>query len=145
MIITLAGRRIDPGSASEPRFPPQNASRVQHDIYGLLKSHQASLLVSSAACGADILALDAAGMLDIRRRVVLPFSRTEFRKSSVVDRGDEWGSLYDKILDDVESKGDLILLEYRADDEAAYPGTNVALFDQAQHLSGTLHQPIHAV
>ena len=49
-----------------------------------------SVLVCSAACGADLIALQAAGRVSLRRRIVLPFEPSRFRDSSVVDRPGDW-------------------------------------------------------
>ena len=68
------------------------------------------VVVSSAACGADLLALEQAGGLGLRRRVVIPFDRERFRAGSVVDRPGDWGGLYDSILDAVGAQGDLVVL-----------------------------------
>src|SRR4030095_8073400 len=108
MIIALAGRRIDAPDAATPRFPVENTEVAARRIHELLEAQGATALVSSAACGADLLALVEAGALGIRRRVVLPFDRKRFREISVVDRPGEWGRLYDDVLDEVSSNGDLV-------------------------------------
>jgi hypothetical protein len=42
----------------------------------------ATALVCSGACGADLLALDVAGALGLRRRLVLPFEPDRFHQNS---------------------------------------------------------------
>src|SRR5262244_1087768 len=79
MIIALDGRRIDALDATRPRFPQQNVEIVRRRIRALLESENASILVSSAACGADLLALCEAASLGLRSRIVLPFDRETFR------------------------------------------------------------------
>src|SRR5436190_1721100 len=98
MVIALAGRRVDAADAIQQRFPAENAERVKQQITDFLRTHQACALVCAAACGADILALEAAGELGLRRRVVLPFDRATFRASSVIDRGGDWSERYDRII-----------------------------------------------
>ncbi len=73
MIVALAGRRIDAEAAQTASFPLANVARVRQELHDLLVKLKPLALVSSAACGADLLALDEAGALGIRRRVVLPF------------------------------------------------------------------------
>ena len=75
MIVTLAGRRIDAPNASIVRFPLDKSPTVHRRIQKLLEDYQVTALVSSAACGADLLALDVAGQLGIRRRVILSLAR----------------------------------------------------------------------
>ena len=146
MIIALAGRRVDAPDAKQPRFPstPQNLEIVRNRILALLQAQGASVLVCSAACGADLLALSVAGSLGMRRRVVLPFDREKFRETSVTDRPGEWGSLYDRVLDEVEKKGDLLLLQLTSGDEA-YAEANHQILDEALSLGRKLQYPVTAV
>ena len=144
MIIALAGRRIDPPRADTPRFPLANMPTVRDRIHTLLVEQKAQALVCSAACGADLLALDAAGDLGIRRRIVLPYARERFRETSVVDRPGDWGAQFDHVLDAVKAGGDLIMLGYAEGDEAAYPATNLAILEQASSLAEQLQQSVEA-
>src|SRR5258707_1195867 len=135
MIVTLAGRRIDPQNAPVARFPLEKSISVRKNIEHLLKESQATTLVSSAACGADLLALEAAGDLGIRRRVILSFEPARFRSTSVADRPGEWGPLYDRIITEVAAAGDLVLLHEEKDDEATFIRANNAILDEAQKLA----------
>jgi len=93
----------------------------------------ATAIVSSAACGADLIGLSEAGKLGLRRRVVLPFSRRRFLETSVADCLGEWGKLYDAILDEVEAEGDLVILG-KTDLDEAYLAANTAILDEATAL-----------
>ncbi len=135
MVIALAGRRIDAPDAGQARFPAANARHVAERIRELFEKRRATALVCAAACGADILALETAGELGIRRRIVLPFARAQFRESSVTDRGGDWGERFDRVLDEVERNGDLVVLGYSKDDANAYTGTNIAILEQAEKLA----------
>lgn len=135
MIITLAGRRIDPQNAPVARFPLEKSITVRAEIEKFLRDNQATALVSSAACGADLLALEAAGRLGIRRRIILPFEPERFRAFSVTDRPGNWGVLYDRIIREVETAGDLVLLHEENDDDAMLMRTNEATLDEAQKLA----------
>ena len=128
MIIALAGRRVDAPEADTPRFPLAYVTAVRDRIKSLLVAQQARAVICSAACGADLLALEAAGELGLRRRIVLPFTRARFRETSVVDRPGDWGERFDAILDAVEASGDLVVLGYADGDEAAYRAANAAIF-----------------
>jgi hypothetical protein len=95
-IIALAGRRIDASGTTPPRFPLSNVEEVRSRLAGAFVRLHAVGLVCSGACGADLVALEAAEQLGMRRRVVLPFVPDRFRKSSVVDRPGDWGRVFDR-------------------------------------------------
>ena len=133
-VVALTGRRIDAPGASVKRFPPSNASTVRARIREALERLAATALVSSAACGADLVALDAAGELGLRRRVVLPFAETRFRETSVVDRGAEFGPPFDRIIVEVKAHNDVVTLDGSDDDSAAYLAANVVILDEAEAL-----------
>ncbi|HEY1352572.1 MAG TPA: hypothetical protein VGF67_23375 [Ktedonobacteraceae bacterium] len=135
MIITLAGRRIDPRDAPIARFPLALSPAVGNHIRALLKEQGATMLVSSAACGADLLALVAAGELGLRRRVILPFALDRFRACSVIDRPGDWGRLFDCIIADVRRSGDLVLMDKQKEDRTAFLSANRAILDEAQKLA----------
>jgi len=138
MIIALAGRRVDAPNAAPPRFPAENAESVKLQITDFLRTHGARALVCAAACGADVLALEAAGELGLRRRIILPFDKTTFRASSVVDRGGDWGERYDRIIAEVEGQGDLVEFAHDKDDGQTYFTGNLEILDQTQWLAKEL-------
>jgi hypothetical protein len=144
LVIALAGRRVDSAETKDPRFPASNVDAVKRRIRAVLKEKAATTLVSSAACGADLIALSEAGRVGLRRRVILPFERRYFRETSVTDRSGGWGPVYDQILDEVEAAGDLVVLQNRSDDEP-YSAANRAILDEALALAKALHQPVAAV
>ena len=135
MIIALAGRRIDPQDTTVPRFPLQNSAAVHESIRKLLIERKATALVCSAACGADLLALDAAGELGIERRIILPFAKQRFRATSVIDRPGEWGGLFDRLTSEVEAAGNLVILKEEGEDDTIFALTNRIILDEAQSLA----------
>ena len=102
-------------------------------------------MVSSAACGADLIALQEARTLEARRRVVLPFGRQQFRASSVTDRPGDWGERFDRIVDEVTAAGDLTTLAGSPGDDAAYAAVNTAILDEAEAVGRRTGQEICAV
>jgi hypothetical protein len=141
MIVALAGRRVDPKDQDHPRFSPapKSVELVKWRIRDKLLNLQASVLVSSAACGADLLALAEAGGLGLRRRVILPFDRDRFRSTSVTDRPGNWGPLYDAVLDEVQAVGDLVIAPAAPADKA-YLETNHIIIEEALSLASMLRQ-----
>jgi hypothetical protein len=91
-------------------------------------------LVSSGACGADLVALDVAGQLNISRKMVLPFDAKTFRLSSVTDRPGNWGELFDAIYTDLKKKSNVIVLNYNRDDNDAYEKANFDILNTADVL-----------
>jgi hypothetical protein len=137
MIVALAGRRVD-ALGAQPRFPLQKIEIVRDRIHSALQEQKSIALVSSAACGADLLALLEAGRLGLRRRIVLPFDRAKFRKTSVIDRPGNWGSIYDRVLDEVEAKGEVMIIQPQSE-ETAYVDATYKILDEALRLSRDHH------
>lgn len=135
MIIALAGRRIDAPDAKTIRFPPEMKDAVRQKILKFFRDEKVIALVSSAACGADLLAQDAARVLKIRRHIILPFSRRRFRETSVTDRPGEWGELFDDICSEVKRDGNLIVLrKHRKDEKEAYSAVTDKILELAEDL-----------
>lgn len=139
-VVALAGRRPDAADATQPRFPIHNAPRVLHELRVLLHPGVRAL-VCSAACGADLLALKAAGEAGIERHVVLPFGRATFRATSVVDRPGDWGDLYDRILDEVPGNGSIKPGDDDPEDPDAYFRANERIVRRALELAESADEP----
>lgn len=128
MVIALAGRRIDAPNAATPSFPEANINEVKARLRTFFTSRKVSTLVCSAACGADLAALEVAATLGIHRVVILPFAPEIFRETSVTDRPGNWGPVYDKLMHEVQP----IVLNYSKDDADAYTNTNLLILDHAK-------------
>jgi hypothetical protein len=144
MIVAMSGRRIDPDGARPPRFPLRNAELVRERIRNLLRKESVTAVVSSAACGGDLLLLREAGALGLRRRIVLPFDRKRFRQTSVLDRPGDWG-FYDSVIDEIAGNHDLITLPPSSDDELAYAAAIRAVLDEAQGLGRATSEEVRAL
>jgi hypothetical protein len=136
MVIAVAGRRIDAPDARAPRFPSANVPAVRERLRHLFVETRATMIVSSAACGADLLALEIAETLQLRRRIVLPFEARLFREVSVADRAESWGPDFDRLVQSARTSGDLIVLDLPArsqarDYDAAYLAATDAILDEA--------------
>lgn len=126
-VAALAGRRIDAEGAEPTRFPLARSAVVRAALRDLMRDEALGLLVCSAACGSDLLALDAALELGLRCRVVIPYAQTEFRRTSVTDRPGEWGPMYDRVIANMERAGDLVVLAASPSDDRAYSQANEAI------------------
>jgi hypothetical protein len=135
-VVALAGRRIDAPGSSAPRFPLENVPLVRQRLADAFVAERAVALVCSAACGADLLALEMAERLGLRRRIVLPFRPQRFRETSVVDRPGDWGPVFDRLIAYAMTAGDLIVrTDDVGNDDAAYAAANVAIIQDAQELA----------
>jgi hypothetical protein len=138
VIVALAGRRIDAEASSQTRFPEQNVPRVRERLQRLFRDRRVHALVSSAACGADLLGQDVARELGLRRIVVLPFPPSVFRETSVTDRPGNWGALFDQLLAEIGRLPEaLVVLDEARDGEgsSAYEKTNHEILARAAALA----------
>ena len=135
-VAALAGRRIDAADAATARFPLANTAGSSEVACMRCCVPTSDALVCSAACGADLIALDVAGALGVRLRVVLPFAPERFRATSVTDRPGDWGPLFDRIIREVPAKGDLVVLGLDDGDDATYAAANEAILNEAETLAG---------
>ena len=135
-VIALAGRRIDAPDTNPARFPLQNVPIVRERLAALFSAEHAEALVCSAACGADLIALEEAERLGLRRRIVLPFPPKRFRETSVTDRPGDWGPAFDRLVAAADAAGDLVILQSTGDgDDAAYAAANQAIIREAEALA----------
>jgi len=132
MVIAFSGRQIDAPDADEARFPPTQESKVAEKIEAELQKLKATVLVCSASCGADILALEVAGRLTIRRSVVLPFDRDTFRDVAIKGCPGNWGERYEVVMDEVKSGGDVVILGFDVTDTNAYTATSNRILAEAR-------------
>jgi hypothetical protein len=131
MIIAFAGRRIDSPDTLPPRFPLENVTLVRKRMQAFFNSSHPSLLISSGACGADLIAMEVAGEFNIQRVMVLPFPAKEFRNTSVIDRPGDWGVLFDTIIVELQSTGKIVNLNFSQEDQQAYNKVNIEILDLA--------------
>jgi hypothetical protein len=138
-VVAIAGRRIDAQDADPPQFPLRSVPLVRKRLAELLVAENARALVSSAACGSDLIGLEEAERIKIRRRIVLPFSPDKFRATSVVDRPGDWGPGFDRLVAHAAAQGDLVVDERGENDgDAAYAEVTQLILDEAKALARTI-------
>jgi len=148
MIVALAGRRIDAEGSESERFPLTNVGLVKEKLKALLISLKPQVLISSAACGSDLIALQVAGELNIRRSIVLPFSQAAFKLSSVIDRPGDWGNLFDTICLEVSNEEKMVERNYPQNDDETYRKANLDILERAKILAekfGSLQEMVAIV
>ncbi|HET9669309.1 MAG TPA: adenylate/guanylate cyclase domain-containing protein [Casimicrobiaceae bacterium] len=98
-VVAFAGHLIDAPGRDRPRFPPSLVPAVRTALVARIAALRAPVVFSSAACGADLLFIEAALARRAEVNVVLPFARDDFVRSSVAIAGDEWVSRFDDALE----------------------------------------------
>lgn len=135
-VAVLGGRRADAADAAKRRLPPEAEGPVRAAIAELLRGWEVDLLIASAACGADILGLLAADDVGVRTQIVLPFDVARFRAESVADRGGAWGEIYDRLVEAVAARGDLIV-RLQPDAPDPFAANNAEVVDRALATGAT--------
>ncbi|MGC2221366.1 MAG: hypothetical protein WA624_02825 [Methylocella sp.] len=138
-VVAVAGRRIDPEPAEARRFPFELVPRVERELHRLFEEIGVSVLVTSAACGADLLALKVADAMSIPARIILPFSAARFKETSVLDRPhpDYWGELFDNAIAPARANGEVIELAGNPGSDGAYSAANEAIIKDALSLAAS--------
>jgi class 3 adenylate cyclase len=98
-VVVFAGHLIDRPGRQTPRFPPQLEPAVRNAIRSRLKKIGAGFGYASAACGSDILFLEALIENGVEAHIVLPYDKKRFAKDSVtILPGTDWGSRFEQVL-----------------------------------------------
>jgi hypothetical protein len=129
-IIVQAGRRVDAPNAETPRFPATNVVLVRTRIQAYFSRSKPLALVTAAACGSDLLALEIATEMDVERFILLPSTPEVFRTSSVTDRPGDWGVLFDRMI-----KESHVTVLTVPEGQQGYLETNVKLLDTGEALA----------
>jgi len=117
---------IDQPERHRPRFPQRLEKKVRQEIDARLEKLDAGIGYSSAACGSDILFLEAMfrrkAKNHIESNIVLPFPQDQFQKASVdIIPDSDWGNRFKCVLEratrviiasERRSTGNLVSYEY---------------------------------
>jgi class 3 adenylate cyclase/tetratricopeptide (TPR) repeat protein len=98
-VILFSGHMLDRPDRVEPRFPAALEQAAYAAIRRWLASHNGLIGFSSAACGADILFLEAVHELGGEAHILLPYDRDEFVRDSVEIAGTNgWRERFERQL-----------------------------------------------
>ena len=122
-VLAFTGHLIDGPGRVKARFPAE----IEPAASDALRKHLAQLhqpkIYCSAACGADLILIEAALDLGAEVNVVLPFDREDFIQVSVAVGGETWVRRFERALTrvarvimatDENFLGDLALFEHAA-------------------------------
>jgi class 3 adenylate cyclase len=82
-VMVFAGHMIDRPGRATPRFPPEFEKEVASAIAERVRALDGRVGFASAACGSDILFLEAVARIGGETHIVLPAEPAEFRRESV--------------------------------------------------------------
>jgi len=97
-VVAFAGHMLDAPGRADPRFPPALASAGHAALRARLARLHQPVIYTSAACGADLIFIEAAFEIGAEVNVVLPFDREDFIRTSVVVGGDGWTQRFEAAL-----------------------------------------------
>ncbi|HEY0548913.1 MAG TPA: adenylate/guanylate cyclase domain-containing protein [Verrucomicrobiae bacterium] len=97
-VAVFTGHMVDHPSRLSPRFPKELERAIAEQIQQRVKRLEVGFGYSSAACGSDILFLEAVLEAGGEICVVLPYDKEEFVKDSVSFAGDEWSARMERVL-----------------------------------------------
>jgi class 3 adenylate cyclase len=97
-VLVYTGHMIDHPGRPHPRFPIEIEAAVSAVIRERLARVRPLAAYGSAACGSDILCLEAMRDLGGETHIVLPFPAAEFHRVSVDFAPGGWGERFERVL-----------------------------------------------
>lgn len=98
-VAVFVGHMIDQPGRAQRRFPSESEGAVATEIRRRIEKLDAQLGYASAACGSDILFLEAMQERGGETVVVLPYERDQFVRDSVdVIPNSSWRARFDRVL-----------------------------------------------
>lgn len=97
-VTAFVGHLIDGPERANARFPAALEPAVQSAIREHLARLNQPVVYSSAACGADLIFIEAALDRDAEVNVVLPFDHHDFVRTSVAVGGEGWVQRFERAL-----------------------------------------------
>ena len=103
-VVVFSGHMIDRPTRPKPRFPPSNEKIIADVIRKEVERLRPAVAYASAACGADILFLEAVLEHGAKTHVFLPFPAREFRPVSVdFLPNSNWGDRFESVLEQADA------------------------------------------
>jgi class 3 adenylate cyclase/tetratricopeptide (TPR) repeat protein len=122
-VIAFSGHMIDRPDRPAARFPAGIEAKVAAALREKIAGLGPAIGYAQAACGADILFLEAMQQAGMQTQIVLPCAEADFVEASVSFAGPEWRSRFERVLrgatrivlaTEEAYLGDEVLLEHAA-------------------------------
>lgn len=122
-VVAFAGHMVDTAGRDSPRLPPAKLPALAAALRTCIAAQRDPIVYTSAACGADLLFIEAAIERGAEVNVVLPFDRDDFVRTSVAIGGEPWIARFESALaharrvimaTDEQYLGDDILFDHAA-------------------------------
>ncbi len=97
-VVVYAGHMLDRPGRPTPRLPAGAEADARREIEKHLDAAGAQIGFGSAACGADLLFLEALQERDAETHVILPYAQEDFLHSSVAYAGPSWVARFHRAL-----------------------------------------------
>jgi class 3 adenylate cyclase len=97
-VVMFTGHMIDLAARIVPRFPVSEEAAMHAMVLQQVARIRPAAAYGSAACGSDILYLEAMREIGGETHVVLPFKPDEFRRVSVDIAGGNWGERFERVI-----------------------------------------------
>lgn len=97
-VVAFAGHMVDAPGRAKPRFPPAIVPAVAAAIDAEVAALRAPIVFTSAACGADLLFVEAVQARGAEVNLVLPFDRDDFVRTSIAVGGEAWIARFEAAL-----------------------------------------------
>jgi hypothetical protein len=102
-LVMYTGHMIDQATRAVPRFPIALESAVAAAIRQRLEAIRPLAAYGSAACGSDILCLEAMREVGGETHIVLPFPAADFRRISVDFGAGGWAERFERVISNATS------------------------------------------
>lgn len=124
-VVTFTGHMLDRPDRPVQRFPPQLEPSLRVAIDTTLTEMDAQIAYCSAACGADLIFLEAMSDRGGEVNIVLPFRQDDFLAQSVSFAGPEWIARFHRALEKADTVSYVTEERYLSTDELFQFGTTV--------------------
>ncbi|NIQ00388.1 MAG: DUF4071 domain-containing protein [Nitrospinaceae bacterium] len=101
-VIAFTGQTIH-GMGKSPGIDPADEEMLRKQIRRHLETYQIKIAFGALACGADLMVADEILKQGGELNVILPFSREEFKRTSVSPAGPAWEERFDRAMDQAAS------------------------------------------
>ena len=106
-VIAFMGQTIH-GMGKSPGIDSADEEMLREQIRNLLEEHKVKIAFGALACGADLMIAEEILKRNGELNVILPFSREEFKRTSVSPAGPVWEEKFDRALERAASVYEIV-------------------------------------